>query len=85
MTTQEMFDLLRDYAEAVRRVDEAAIGSPEEQGFLVELALNKKRIAEKVAENLPLFTPMSCRNCVHYQHCNRSRPFAVCEEYDVED
>lgn len=83
MTIQEMFNLLRDYRDAADKVNNRADATltPE----LRELIIEEKHIAEKVACYLPMFTPMSCRHCIHYRNCNRSRPFNVCDEYDVED
>lgn len=86
MTIQEMFNLLRDYRNTVNVVHDiplhemTAPSEDAEKAFLNGYAMEKK-----VAEYLPRFTPMSCRHCIHYRNCNRSRPFNVCDEYDVED
>jgi hypothetical protein len=81
MTIQEMFDLLRDYRDAVDKVnnhnDETL--TPELKKAITE----EYHLAQKVAYYLPMFTPMSCKHCKNHKACNREREKGVCEEYEV--
>lgn len=81
MTIQEMFNLLRDYRDAVDRVnnhnDETL--TPELRACITE----EYHLALKVADYLPRFTPMDCKHCKH-TGCNRKRERGVCSEYEVE-
>ena len=81
MTIQEMFDLLRDYRDAVDKVNNHADTTltPELRKTIME----EYHLAQKVAHYLPRFTPMKCEHCKH-AGCNRKRASGVCSEYEVE-
>ena len=80
MTIQEMFNLLRDYRDAVCKEHNAAIMGAKD---LVNTMIHTQHIANEVFLYLPQFTPMSCKLCKH-TGCNRKRDRGVCGEYEVE-
>lgn len=80
MTIQEMFDLLREYRDAVSKVNnhQDQVLTPELRKAITDELL----LAQKVTNYLPKFTPMRCCYCMH-SGCNRKRQNGVCNEYEV--
>lgn len=85
MTIQEMFDLLRDYRDAVTKVNNLASLYPVTEE--VKATIKKEYdLAKKVAEYLPRFTPMKCEHCFHYGACTQLEKITnkdFCVHYEV--
>lgn len=86
MTIQEMFDLLREYRDAVDKVNN--LNGESLTLELINAKTEKSLLALRVIYYLPKFTPMHCKKCRYYSvDCVKAnRPFGIdyCGLYDVE-
>ena len=86
MTIQEMFDLLRDYRDAVDKVNNHADTTL--TPMMKKMIMEEYHLAQEVAHYLPRFTPMHCKHCRYNStDCirnNRQVGLDYCGFYEVE-